>query len=356
MSQNEDKQSKTFDPTPTRIRKARKDGNVFRSQETTAVAMLTVGSTALLVGAPFGFDGLRDMMTYVFLGATQPNLDVAAIPHILRDLGYRAGMLLAPYFAILFVAAISINVIQTGWNLTAKPLEPKGERISPLKGLKRIFSKKGLFTFLKSVLKIAIVGPIAYFSIKSRLPEILLLHTLPIQTILGSATTWIIVLLAQMIIVLIALSAVDFAFEKWRYKEDLKMSFKELKDESKEQEGDPHMKGKRKERARALTRGARLDHAVMSADVVVTNPTHYAVAIRYNPDESPAPRVLAKGIRLRALHMKKLAALHNVPTIEDRALARALYSAVDEQQEIPEDLYAAVAAILAEIFRKRQQN
>lgn len=348
-----DRQDKTFDPTPRRLQKAREDGNVFRSKEMVSIGSLLFGASTVLIGMPVAFSVLKTLARRVFLGATSGQLTPTAIPVLITDLGMSVATIMAPFFLVVMTAGIGLNVFQSGLNLTLKPLEPKGERISPLKGFKRIFSGRSLFELFKSLAKIALVGPIAYHAISSRFPEILMLHRQPIEGVLETAESWILVLLAQMILALLGLSAVDFAFEKYRYKKDLMMSQQEVRDEVKEQEGDPHMKGKRRQLARELLRRPRLDHAVLKADVVITNPTHYAIALRYDPKESDAPRVLAKGIRKRALRIKELAREHGIPTVEDRPLARALYDTVPEEREIPEDLYPAVAAILAEIYRKR---
>ncbi|MFB3132390.1 MAG: flagellar biosynthesis protein FlhB [Rhodothermales bacterium] len=353
MSDTPDKSEKIHDPTPKRIRKAREEGNVFRSKEMVTVGMLVTGVTMLAVGIPYGFQALQTMATSMFQSASSTTLNVMSVPFIFMRIGMQMMRVALPFSMVMLVAAMGLNVMQSGWNLTLKPLMPKGNRISPLQGFKRIFSSKGLFEVGKSLAKISIVGPIAYWTITSKLPQILMLHQLPIKSILATAGGWILVLVAQMILVLFVLAAFDFAFEKWRYKEDLKMTTKEVKDEAKETEGDPQVKVKRRQIAREMARRPRLDHAVLQADVVITNPTHYAVALSYNLEESPAPRVLVKGIRKRALRIKELAVENDIPTIEDRPLARALYDSVPEQQEIPEELYPAVAAILAEIYRKR---
>lgn len=356
MAESGDKQSKTFDPTPQRIRKAREEGNVFRSQETTAVGMLVVGVSVLAIGTPYGFAALKNMAASIFLNATNANLTASSLPIIIRDVGTQVGLVLLPFLLSLFVAALALNLGQFGFNLTGKPLMPKGERISPLKGIKRIFSAQGLFTFGKALVKMAIVGPIAYITIKQHMEEILMLHTQTLPDVISTGTGWIVALMFKLIAMLVVLSIADFAFEKWRYKRDLKMDKKEIQDESKEQEGDPHMKGKRRERARDISRRERLDHAVLKSDVVVTNPTHYAVALRYDPEEGEAPCVVAKGIRKRALRIKELARQFEIPTVEDKPLARALYASVDERMEIPEELYPAVAALLAEIYRQRNTD
>ena len=353
MSDQPDKSEKIHDPTPKRIRKAREEGNVFRSKEMVTVGMLIVGVSMLAVGIPYGFQALQVVATTMFKGASSTPINVLSVPFIFMRIGIQMLMVALPFSMAMLGAAIGLNVMQSGWNVTLKPLMPKGNRISPLQGFKRIFSSKGLFEVGKAIVKISIVGPIAFLTISGKLPQILMLHKLPIESILATAGGWILFLVAQIIFVLMLLSGLDFAFEKWKYKKDLMMTTKEVKDEAKESEGDPQVKVRRRQIAREMARRPRLDHAVLKADVVITNPTHYAVALQYNVEDSPAPRVLVKGIRKRALRIKELAIENDIPTIEDRPLARALYDSVPEQQEIPEELYLAVAAILAEVYRKR---
>jgi flagellar biosynthetic protein FlhB len=348
-----DKHDKTHEPTPQRIKKAREEGNVFKSQEVLSATMLAVGFSVLAAGMPAAFGMLKVIASDAFISASTTPLNVLSVSALASKMGGRVLLILLPFLLTLMVTGIAVNMMQTGPLLSTKLLEPKTERLSPLKGLQRIFSAQGLFTTGKALLKILVVGPIAYFSIKSRMPEILMLHTLHIQGIIGTSTTWILVLLMQLILVLLFLSGVDFAYERWRYHENLKMSKQEVQDEQKQNEGDPQMKVRRRKAARDLVYKPRIDHAVMRADVVVTNPTHYAVALRYDPSEAPAPTVLVKGIRKRALRIKALALELGIPTIEDRPLARALYKLSGEMEMIPEELYPAVATILAELYRKQ---
>ena len=354
MSDAPEKHEKTFDPTPRRLEKAREEGNVFRSREMVSVGMLSIGISAVALGLRPAFEVLEGTAEAVFRSATTTTLTVASVQELFAGLGMRLSVIVLPFAAVLVAAAFGLNVVQSGWNLTLKPLMPKGNRISPVQGLKRIFSKRGFFDTGKALVKVALVGPIAYAAISGRLAEILTLHRLPLDAILATVGGWVLLLLAQMVGALALLAAADFAFEKWRYTDDLKMSAKEVKDEAKETDGDPHVKSRRRQIAREMARRPRLDHAVLKGDVVVTNPTHYAVVLRYDPAEAPAPVVLAKGIRKRALRIKELAAEHGVPTVEDRPLARALYASVEEEQQIPEDLFPAVAAVLAEIYRQRE--
>jgi len=348
-----DKSDKQFDPTPQRLKKAKEEGNVFKAQDMVSVMSLAVGMSVLAVGMSPGFGALKALARDLFMHASTTALNADSLQSLIVSVGLRVMIIIIPFMLTLMITGVGANVLQSGWNVTMKPLIPKPENLSPLKGLKRIFSPRGMFSTVKAIAKIGIVGPVAYLNISGHLPDILMLHTLPLAGILNTANHWIVVLAAQLIVLLFILSGIDFAFEKWRHKEDMKMSMQELKDEQKETDGDPKVKSKRRQLALNFSRRARLDHAVMKADVVVTNPTHYAVVLRYDPEESPAPRVLAKGMRKRALRIKELAFKMGVPMIENRPLARALYATVEEESEIPADLYPAVAAILAEIYRQK---
>lgn len=348
-----DRDDKVFDPTPQRIERAREEGNLFRSTEAISVGLLTTAAILLLLGMPVMFDTLSELMADLYRNANQTRITVSSIIPILMEAGYRVGLVLLPFLVVLTLTSIGLSVAQTGWNVTFKPLTPKLNKISPLKGLKRIFSSKGLFELFKAIVKIGVAGPMAFLVVNRHLDEIFVLHTFPLPSVLDAATSWIVALLAHMLIALLALSAVDFAFEKWKYKEDLKMSKKELEEEKKRQEGDPHVRGRRREQALELARRPRMDHAVLNSDVVITNPTHYAVALNYDPDEAPAPRVTIKGMRKRALRIRELAHRFDVPVVEEPPLARALYASVPEREQIPQELYQAVATILAEVYRER---
>jgi flagellar biosynthetic protein FlhB len=348
-----DAQEKTFDPTPRRLEKAREEGNVFRAQEAVSVGVLATAVALLFVGGGLAFGVLQDLSARLFLRSAQAPLTMQSVAPLMAEIGLTLSGIMVPFLVVMALSSMGLFVVQSGWNVTLTPLKPKFSRASPLKGLKRIFSAKGAFGTLKALVKLGAVGPAAYLVIERALPEIVALHALPLPVILQRAAQWILVLLLQMLAVLLVLAAIDFAFEKWKYKEDLKMSKKEVEDEQKETEGDPHVKGKRREKAREMAQRPRLDHAVMKSDVVVTNPTHYAIALRYDPEEAPAPRVLVKGVRKRALRIKELAAELDIPTIENRPLAHTLYDNVPEAHEIPEDLYPAVAAILAEVYSER---
>jgi flagellar biosynthetic protein FlhB len=347
-----DTQEKEFDPTPRRLEKAREEGNVLRAKEPVSVGLLMTAVAVFSFGGATAFSTMQHVAGKLFRQSTQTTLTVPSIRTLVAEIGLELAGVLSPLFLAMAVMAVVLNVAQSGWNLSFTPVQPKLSRISPLQGLKQIFSSKGAFGFAKALLKIGVVGPLTYFVVKPMLPKIVKLQTLPLSGILSRATGWLFELLWKMLAALLVVAALDFAFEWWKYYEDLKMSKKEMEDEQKETEGDPEMEEKRREKAKELAEQPRMDHAVMKSDTVVTNPTHYAIALRYDPDEAPAPRVLVKGVRKRALRIKELAAEFGVPMVENRSLAHALYENVPEEEEIPEDLYPAVATILAEVYNQ----
>jgi flagellar biosynthetic protein FlhB len=353
MSDAPDRSDKQFDPTPRRLQKAMEDGNVFRSRELASVGLLATAAAVIGMGAPAALGTLREMTARLFLEAPTAVLTPTSVPAILAGAGRDALLVVGPLFAALVVMALGTNIAQSGWTFSTKPLKPKGSRISPAEGAKRLFSTKGVFELGKALSKVVIVGPLVYLTLKAWMPDILLLHTVPLDVAFGALGGWTLGLLAQMLLALAVLSGADYAFGKWKHTQDLKMTHKEVKDEGKESEGDPQMKGKRRQIARERALRPRLDHAVLQADVVVTNPTHYAVALRYDAAEGHAPKVLVKGMRKRAQAIKALAREHAIPTIENVPLARALHATVEEGAYIDEALFEAVAAVLAEVYRQR---
>ena len=355
MSDKPDSSDKQFDPTPQRLKKAMEDGNVYRSRELASVGLLATAALVVGVGMPAALDVLRGMTARIYTEAPGAILTPASVPTILAQTGADALRVVGPLFGALFVAALAANVVQSGWTMSAKPLKPKGSRISPQEGAKRLFSSKGVFELGKALTKVVIVGPVVFLAARAWLPDILALHTVPLDVAFRAAGGWTLGLLMQMLLALVLLSGVDYTFGKWKHTQDLKMTHKEVKDEAKESEGDAHVKGRRRQIARERALRPRLDHAVLKADVVITNPTHYAVALAYDAADG-APRVLAKGMRKRALRIKALAAELDVPTVENVPLARALHATVEEGAVIDESLYQAVATVLAEVYRQRARR
>jgi len=358
VSDKPTKDEKQFDPSAKRLNKAVEEGNVLRSKEVQTVGMLVFTGTSVLWGAPVMFEKLKEVSSRIFIEAAFTRVDTSMMPSLVASLVLELATLLAPVFAISIAAAIGLSAfVSGGFHISPKALEPKLERLSPLSGFKRIFSVKGLFELFKALVKLAIIGPITVYTIWRRVPDILQLPRMSTAEVFAQSGGWVLDLLFALIIALALLALADYAFERWKYKTDLKMTRQEVKDETKEQEGDPYMKSKRKAKARELSRRKKsMLTAVLESDVIVTNPTHYAIGLRYVQGEGTAPKVTVKGIRKRALKIKDLAAAQGIPMVEDRPLARALYDTVPEDYEIPEALYAAVATLLAEIYRLRDRK
>jgi flagellar biosynthetic protein FlhB len=344
---------KSFAPSARKLSKAREGGNVARSTDLGTALTLLAGLTLLMVGTPVVFSALQTLARQVFLQAATTRLSPDAVQHLLAEVGWAVIGMLAPFLGTLLVLGIAHNLLQTGFNVTTQVLQPKLRKISPLKGFQRMFSSRALVVLGLGLLKVGFLATIAWAYLQGRLPEMLRLHTLPTLQVVELLGAWLRGLLVPILLMLFFLAGLDYLYQRWKYMQDLRMTKQEVQDETKESEGNPQVKRRQRKMAQEIARRPRLDQAVQQADVVITNPTHYAVVLRYDPTEAPAPRVLAKGIRKRALRIKAMALEMGIPAIENRPLARALYDQVPELGEIPADLYPAVAALLAEIYRRK---
>ena len=259
-----------------------------------------------------------------------------------------------PFFAFGFVVTALISVIQVGWKVTGKPLQPKFDKFNPINGFKRIFSKDSIFELVKSILKIFGIVYVAYTSIRGHAQDIFILYEIPLMQAIMLCGTVIINAGLKISLVYLVIGLADFIYQKYRFNEDMKMTKQEVKDEFKNTEGNPEIKGRQRQRMREASR-RRMMQDVPKADVVITNPTHFAVAIKYDAETSKAPVVLAKGEDYLAQKIKEAAREHHIEIVENKPLARMLYANVDIGQEIPPELYQAVAEILAMVYNMREK-
>lgn len=354
--EDEDKSSKTEEPTERKLRKAREQGNVPKSKEVNNLFMLGAMLGAIILTLPPAFEGLMNIYGGVFteVGGWRANTEDAAGGLAAMVVG-EALWDLIPTFLLFMVVALVGGMIQTGPMLSTHPIEPKLNKISLIKGFERMFSLKTLAEFLKTLFKMAVIGAAIYFVLFSARDALLIT---PDQTVLGVVAVvqslLIRILLAAMAI-MVLLAIVDFLFQKSQFTEEQKMSRKELRDELKETEGDPHIKARqrqiRMERARA-----RMMQAVPEADVVITNPTHFSVALSYKPEEGMmAPVILAMGADHLAMRIREIATEHDIPLYEDPPLARGLYSTAEIGAEIPLDLYEATAKVIAFVMSLKKK-
>jgi flagellar biosynthetic protein FlhB len=242
------------------------------------------------------------------------------------------------------------NILQVGFMVTGKSVQPKFSKISPLNGLKQLFGMRGLVRFIMSVGKVAVVLLVAWWSIYSDLPRIMTLIQLEAGPLLAAASALVWSLALKIALALLILGVLDYAYQKWQHEQDLKMTKQEVKEEHKRMEGDPLVKQRRSKVAKQLAM-QRLQHDVPESDVVVTNPTHYAVALKYDGEAMNAPKVMAKGADHLAIRIRQLAAGHGVPLVERPPLARGMYQTVEIGDEIPPQFYNAVAEIMAYVYR-----
>ena len=341
---------KTEAPTTRRRQEAREEGNLARSQDLTAAAALL--GAVLLLGV-FGQQMLgvmRALVASMVGGSGADATRIDDLPQLWASAGELAVRLAAPLCLGLFALGLLASLVQVGFNLTAKPLIPKFSKISPLRGLQQLFSMRGVARFGMSLAKVAAVTAFAVVCIQQDLPYLLALARLELEPLLAAASGLVWSLALKIALLLLVLGILDYAYQRWQHEQDLRMSKQEIKEEFKRMEGDPLVKQRRAKIARQLAMQRRA-YDVPKADVIVTNPTHFAVALQYNGDKMAAPKVVAKGADYMAMRIRQIGVAHGVPIVERPPLARALYRNVEVGQEIPSQFYAAVAEILAYVYR-----
>ncbi len=262
-------------------------------------------------------------------------------------------LMLLPFLAVAFLVAFIVDLVQVKWKPTAKPMQPKFSKLDPTKGIKRLFSVDKLMELLKSLIKLLIIGYVAYSTLKDQAGQLFLLYDMQLVSALALFGDIVINMSLKICAVYLIIGILDYAYQKHKFNEDLKMTKQEVKDEYKNSEGDPQIKGKQRQRMQEASR-RRMMQEIPQADVVITNPTHFAVAIRYDPGRAPAPFVTAKGEDFLAMRIREEAEKYNIDIVENKPLARMLYYNVDLGAQIPQELYSTVAEILAVIYNRRE--
>jgi len=343
-------EDKTEAPTPRRRYEARLEGQVARSMELNSALVLLSALLLIKFTGPNLAESMRKVATNSFNSFPKGDIAVGDITaHLVRIL-LEVGAAVAPLFIGVAVVGFAASAMQVGLVISGKPLQVKGERLNPLSGIARMFSVRSLVELVKSIAKVAIIGYIVFSFLRDRYPEIARLaggsYAETCRAIGG--LTWELLLRAAIALFIIA--AADYMFQRHQVEKQLRMTKQEVKDDLKRTEGDPLVKGRIRQRQREAAQ-RRMMHEVPKADVVVTNPTHYAVALKYDSEKSPAPIVVAKGRDLVARRIREIAEESDVPIVENVQLARALYASVEIGDQIPDSLYQAVAEILAYVYR-----
>lgn len=346
-------QEKTEEATSRKLEKARDEGQVPRSKELITTSVLLAGTLGLLVFGGHLSREISSVMAYNFSISRETVFDTNMMLAHLGVSMSRAILALAPIFLVLVIAAIAGPIGLGGWLMSAKSLAPKFSRIDPISGLKRMFSLKSLVELVKSIGKIAVVMATAYMILATIKAPLLRLSQEPVE--LGMRHGLQMCLIAAIILSVSTLLIVliDVPFQVWDHAKKMRMSRQEVKDEMKETEGKPEVKGKIRQLQQEIAQ-RRMMESVPEADVVITNPSHYSVALKYNPDKMETPLLLAKGIDHVALKIREIAKLNGIDFIESPVLARAIYHTTELDQEIPQGLYMAVAQVLAYVFQLRE--
>lgn len=345
-------QEKTEQATPKRRDEARKKGQVARSMELNSVAILFFGLLSLMFLSSYFFQQMVGSMTTNFGRIPTIDLTPNTVYMLFKENGYQFIMTMAPLLLILATVGILINFAQVGALFTLEPLTPKLDKLDIIKGFQRILSKKTLVSLVRDLIKVTIIGYIAFITIKSELPSLYVLVDQGAGQILKVAGALALKIGLRVSLALLFLAILDFAFQKFEYEKDLRMTRQEIKEEYREFEGDPQIKARIKRIQREMAR-KRMLKEVETADVVITNPTHIAVALRYDMTQDAAPVVVAMGERLIAEKIKEVARKFNVPVIENKPLARALFELAEIGMQIPAKLYRAVAEVLAFVYKQK---
>ncbi len=349
---------KTEEPTSKKLSDARKDGKVAKSKELTSAFELITLFLVMRIFMSYIYDGLLNSFQFVynripdFAGNNAKEITSFAVSSFLFTVIIDMFKIAAPFFIFGFVICFLANVLQFGFKVTSKPLEPKLDKFNPINGFKRIISKDSLFELFKSLVKIGVIAYVAYTSVRKNADELFVLYDIPLLQAIILCGEVIIDAGLKIALVYLIVGIADFAYQKHKFHEDMKMTKQEVKDEYKNTEGNPEIKGRQRQRMQEASR-RRMMQDVPKADVVITNPTHLAVALKYDSEVSRAPIVVAKGEDFLAMKIRETAREHHVEIVENKPLARMLYANVDIGQEIPPELYQAVAEVLAMVYNMK---
>lgn len=352
---------KTEQPTSKKIEDARKEGQVAKSQELgNAVSLIALFLILKIAGTSMGenFVSIFQMVYDAIPNFTKmvsgeiPKRDYA---QIMSTVMLRMVIMLLPVFIIGVVSGVAVNILQVRWHPTTKPLQPKFDKLNPANGFKRLFSKEKLMDLLKAIIKIVLIFYVVWSYMKGKAGMLLLLYDYPMTEAVALVSSTVIDLGLRVSFIYLIFGLADFGYQKWKFRQDMMMTKQEVKDEWKNSEGDPQVKQKIRQKMMEVSR-SRMMQEVPKADVVITNPTHYAVALKYDTERAAAPIVVAKGQDFLAQKIKEAARENDVEIVENKPLARMLYHNVEIGAVIPPELYQSVAEVLAFVYNLRKKN
>jgi flagellar biosynthetic protein FlhB len=352
---------KTEPATQKKLTDARKEGKVAKSKELTAAFDLVVLFLVLKVFISYVGERLLAIFPYVygnmadFLKVNRAYLSAQAVSSLLMSIILKWLLIVLPFFLFGVVITLLISVFQVGWKVSTKPMQPKLDKFNPINGFKRIFSKDSLFNLLLALVKIVLIAITAYTCIKNKKDDLFILYSIPLKQAVALIGGIIIDTGLRISIVYMIVGIADYIYQKWKFKDEMKMTKQEVKDEYKNTEGDPQIKGRQRRKMQEASQ-RRMMQDVPKADVVITNPTHLAVALQYDAQANRAPVLLAKGEDYVAQKIKEVAREHHIEIVENKPLARMIYHNVDIGSEIPPELYQSVAEVLAMVYHTKNPN
>lgn len=345
-------QEKTEEPTARRKQQAREKGQVPTSRELNTMVMMMAAAGAVALLGPGIVKGMQELTVLNFTVSREQIFDVSSMHLLFENSLVHAVMTLAPFFLVMMLAAFIGPFMIGGLNFSGKALAFKWDKLDPIKGLGRVFAVKGFIELVKALAKFLVIGTVAVLFLYQQFDNYLNLGYEDVSIALPHATHLLIWAFVTIASSLILIALVDVPFQIWDYNKQLKMTFQEIKDENKDTEGNPEVRGRVRRTQREIAQ-RRMMQDVPKADVIITNPEHYSVAIKYDPKTMLAPIVVAKGIDIIAMQIRRIAIEHNVPILEAPPLSRSLYHTTEINAAIPAGLYLAVAQVLAYIFQLR---
>jgi flagellar biosynthetic protein FlhB len=348
---SEDAGEKTEEPTGHKLSQAREKGQVPKSMEISASVVLLAAVMVLYVLGPFGWRRIVGVLRYIFDTAAYFEATPSSVLELSRTLFKESLILILPLALVVLVASVAINLYQLGgFMVVSDSIVPKLDKINFITGFGRFFKIKTVVECLKSVFKMTIIFLVGYLVIKDHIEDFILMVDMNVLTIGMLVLKISLEIFIKTVLLLLVLALLDYGYQRWQFNQDMRMNKQEVKDEYKQIEGDPIVKNRIRQAQREASKKRQLSD-VPKADVVIANPTHFAVALLYDRSQAPAPVVLAKGQDFMALRIKDIARENKVPVVENKPLAQALYKAVEVGQTIPVEFYKAVAAVLSYIYK-----
>lgn len=348
-------EEKTEEATPKKKSEARKKGQIARSKDVgLAITMVTCTLVILLLSGMI-VGNLKDTMVYFLQSGMLQDINEMSIKSIVLTVLMKAALCILPVVVPIMIAGIVASLMQTGFLLTGEPLKPKFSKLNPISGFKNMFSKKSFVDLLKNLAVVTVIGFIGFLYVRDNYDKILQISNTYLPSLGGQVQDLVVGIFFQVSVVLVIIAAADYFVQFKFHQKDLRMTKQEIKEEYKQMEGDPQIKSKIKQKQREMaTRGMMA--SVADATVVITNPTHLSIALKYEEGNNEAPKVVAKGADLVALKIKEVAKENDVPIMENKPLARMIYEQVDIDREVPQEMYQAVAEILAMVYKLKNKK